>query len=73
MMTSTVAWEACGEVNIVDGRPVFPEVVSAPGLYRLRLNNGWWYLGESADLQRAFLTTHGLVKGSSPIIGFITH
>lgn len=51
-MTNSLIWEACGEVNIVDGRPVSPKVVSAPGLYRLKFRNGWWYIGESANIQR---------------------
>ena len=51
-MTSTLTWEASGEVTIVDGRPVFPKVASVPGLYRLGIKNGWWYIGEAGDLQR---------------------
>jgi hypothetical protein len=51
-MTSSLVWEACADINIVDGRPVSPAIVAAPGLYRLRFRNGWWYIGESADIQR---------------------
>lgn len=51
-MTSNLAWEFCGEVNIVDGRPAFPSILRAPGLYRFHLRNGWWYFGETKDLGR---------------------
>jgi hypothetical protein len=37
-----------------EGHPKFPEVESVPGLYRLTLDDGWFYIGETKDLNHRF-------------------
>jgi hypothetical protein len=51
-MNST-SWTPCGRVTLCEeGRPKFPEVNSDPGIYRLILDNGWYYIGESQNLAK---------------------
>jgi len=48
---SSLTWEPCGEMTLCEaGRPKFPEVKAVPGLYRLILKDGRYYIGESQNL-----------------------
>jgi predicted GIY-YIG superfamily endonuclease len=47
------SWTPCGTVTLCEeGRPKFPKVPTVAGIYRLILNNGWCYIGESQDLSK---------------------
>jgi hypothetical protein len=64
---TTATWISCGKMTLCEkGRPKFPEVGTVPGLYRLTLDDGWHYIGETADL------AHRLGEYRNPTTGVIS-
>src|SRR5271157_1784481 len=50
---NTTSWTPCGIVTLCEeGRPNFPKVPAAAGIYKLILDNGWCYIGESQNLAK---------------------
>ena len=52
-VTVSEKWEEIGAITICSkGRPRFPRVTAAPGLYRIKLADGRVYIGEAKDIRR---------------------
>jgi hypothetical protein len=48
----TIPWIACGKISFCEKEwPKFPEVEAIPGLYRLILDDGWFYIGQARNLR----------------------
>ena len=54
--TIMLSWASVGAVGLVGGRPSFPLLGAAPGIYRFAITSGRgemrWYIGETGNLAR---------------------
>lgn len=59
-------WKYCGEIRLgTGGKLEFPTVIAVPGVYRLILNDGWYYIGEAGNV------SHRLWEYGHPTTGVI--
>jgi hypothetical protein len=83
-----VTWELRGAVTLCEkGKPLFPKVGKVPGLYRLLMNDGSCYVGQTEDLDRRlseyrhptqgveieYLIHHALIDAGGAALEIFTH